>query len=204
MTYQPTAFAVSTDGDIFIGYNNTVDNDAYVLKVTATGGTSMAFGTSSLKSYNFDATDTIGALTFRPDGQLVIAASTSTGKIAIAVVSPTTGAYTGSFHGGTFALMTPTDPTNVSYTVRAVDASNDIVVSGLQIHNTTSETAAFVARFTTNGAVDTSLSTDGYAAYQLNSSVYTAADGFVRHPFGGEYYLLGGGGNSLVVRAIWK
>jgi uncharacterized delta-60 repeat protein/LPXTG-motif cell wall-anchored protein len=165
---KANAVVIQSDGKIIAA--GTSNNDFAIARYTATGALDTTFDTDGKATTDIgtSTTDTANAVAIQSDGK-IIAAGTSNNDFAIARYTAT-GALDTTFD--TDGKATTDIGTSTTDTANAVAIQSDgkIIAAG------TSNNDFAVARYTSTGALDTSLDTDGKATTDIGTSTSDAAN----------------------------
>jgi uncharacterized delta-60 repeat protein len=169
-TDNATAVAIQSDGKIIVagGASNGTNNDFALLRYNADGSLDTSFGTSGKVVLDFAKSDDLAkALMIQGDGKIVVAGSTN--NISVAVTTNQDFALARFNADGTLdasfgvAGMVITDFANAADYVHALALQSDgkIVAAGSSDSNGVSKTDFALARYNTDGTLDTSFGTGG-------------------------------------------
>jgi uncharacterized delta-60 repeat protein len=147
-----TEEALTPDGGIVI----TRANDHSVRKLTSTGAVATSFGTNGVFTISFWTTD---AIAVQPDGKILVAGTQSgTNADAYIIRLTATGQLDSTWDGdGVLTVHFPTIGTSLISAI-AVQPDGKVVIGGRK------NSLVFVGRMNSNGSLDTTFDTDGYAS----------------------------------------
>ncbi|QDU28395.1 Bifunctional hemolysin/adenylate cyclase precursor [Anatilimnocola aggregata] len=163
----PRAIAVQNDGKIVVGGHTQADGetaDFYVLRLQADGSFDTSFGTSGLTTTDLGTSSAQAqSLLILPDGKIVLAGGVNGfgSSFALAQYS-STGALDTSF-GTAGVMLGEAESVDVAIQALAVQADGKL----LGVTNTETGEIA-VLRANTNGTLDTTFGTDGWATAQFD------------------------------------
>ena len=199
---QANAVAVQADGMIIAaGYTGSAGQDFALLRYTDTGSPDTSFGTNGQVITPIGAgNSTINAIALQPDGNIVVAGTSTNGTKTIFTVAryiSTTGALDSSFGTGgvvTTSLSTGNDTANAI----ALQSDGKIVVAG----NAGDVNAKFaVTRYTITGTLDTSFHGTGIVTTTVGA--FDIAHAVAIQPGDGKIVVAGesdqGGVNAFAV-----
>src|SRR3989344_3687280 len=166
------AVAIDSSGNIVVGGVTIINSagvyDIALARLTTSGSLDPTFGTGGKVTTDFGGnTDNLNALVLQSDGKIVAVGdtiSTSRYHLFALVRYNTNGTLDSTFD--TDGKVTTDFGGNDSLSAMAIDASGKIVLAGF----TTAATSDFaVARYNTNGSLDTTFDTDGKLTTDFNN-----------------------------------
>jgi uncharacterized delta-60 repeat protein len=184
---------LNDDRIVVVGRVNTGELDFGVLRLLADGSLDTTFGTNGKTTFSVgDSEDTPNAMLIDSDGKILIGGvSANAGGTyrATLIRLNANGSLDGTFATG--GVLTFNTPSSTHDTIRGIALQSDgkIVVCGYSYSIGTEN--AFIARFTTSGAFDTTFNSIGYRMIDMGStidhlnSVVIQADGKI--VAGGQY-----------------
>ncbi len=173
---QTTSFSAAADGravalqpdgkTVVAGYaNNGTRNVFAVARYGVNGDPDPGFGSGGKMTFAFDGTDErLHAITLQPDGKIVVAgASVRGGDWDFVVARLTTAGVLDTAFDTDGIAVAHFGSTNDVATGVAVQANGQIVVAGYSSNSAATAGSFFLARFNSNGAIDTGFDGDGGA-----------------------------------------
>ena len=164
------AVAVQEDGKIVVvgQTSNGISNSLLMLRYTSSGSLDATFGTDGVVKFGGSANASGRSVAIQPDGRIVVAAVHSNGSNTDLLVMRFTasGSLDASFGiGGTVTY--DSGNTDVASAV-ALQPDGKIVVAGSSSNG--SKNVAFLARFSAEGALDTTFSDNGIVRYNSGAA----------------------------------
>ena len=156
------SIAVQTDGKIVVVglINNTSGNDFALTRYTSAGILDTTFSTDGKQTTDFGGGDDAFAVAIQTDGKIVVAGTTTVGSTKDFAVARYTSNGTLDTTFSTDGKVTTSFGNSDNAYAIAIQANGRIVVAG-DTANSTSNADFAVARYNTNGTLDTTFSTDG-------------------------------------------
>jgi uncharacterized delta-60 repeat protein len=176
------AVALQDDGKIIVSgyaYNGT-DADFAVVRYNDNGSLDTSFDTDGKLTTDFNATrDIIYSMAIQDDGKIVVAGTSGifpSVDFAVVRYNPNGSLDTGfGTNGKVVTLFGPRD--DLAFSI-AIQNDNKILVAGYSALNASSNTDYAIARYNTDGTLDTSFDTDGKVLTHigtLNNRIYSVA-----------------------------
>jgi uncharacterized delta-60 repeat protein/LPXTG-motif cell wall-anchored protein len=165
---KANAVVIQSDGKIIAA--GTSNNDFAIARYTATGALDTTFDTDGKATTDIgtSTTDTANAVAIQSDGK-IIAAGTSNNDFAVARYTSTGALDTSLDTDGKATTDIGTSTSDAANAV-AIQSDGKIIAAG------TSNDDFAVARYTTTGALDTSLDTDGKVTTDIGTGTFDAGN----------------------------
>lgn len=165
-TVTGNALAIQPDGYIVVAGN--VGCDIGLCRYKTDGTLDAAFGVNGIKLIDFGACEKANAVILLPGGKILVGGSTQTGAIGqfLLLRCKANGQIDASFGTGGKTTLLPRQTYNAIYSL-ALQANGKIVAAGLAKYFSS---AYGVARFSSNGAPDSSFGTNGILVHQFTNT----------------------------------
>lgn len=145
-----------------VGYFNTVD--AYVTRYLSNGSLDTSFGVAGLRAVDFNGGDQGRTLAIQSDGKIVIGGRNGISEVAVARLE-SDGTLDTTF--GTAGKTQVTYPTQGGTARKILINSTGEIFACSSVGPSPANAAHGVLKLTSNGIVDTTYGTAGYAAYDI-------------------------------------
>ena len=166
--------AIDSSGRIVVGGVATIGSYSFALaRLTPTGSLDSTFGTNGFNTTTLGTNDSIQSIAIDSSGRIIVGGNSTIGgvpKFTLARYTPN-GAIDTSF--ATNGYNTTSPGTNDSINSIAFDGSGNIVAGGTATVG--GVTGFAVARYTSNGALDTSFGTNGFNTTTRGTGDYIAS-----------------------------
>ena len=186
------ALALQPDGKIIAAGNSSTPSvftaQFAVVRYNPNGSLDTTFGSGgkAMTDFSTGVNDIIGGVVIQPDGKIVVA-GTQNGKFALARLNAN-GSMDSSFGTAGKAVTQIVTDGNAFANVLLLQTDGKLVVAGSRTGPTSNINSAPVARFNTDGSLDTSFDGDGLAFPGLAFIRAGAIDSSGRLVFGGQGY----------------
>ncbi|NVO00879.1 MAG: chitobiase/beta-hexosaminidase C-terminal domain-containing protein, partial [Geobacteraceae bacterium] len=158
--------AIQADGKIIVaGYtNNGARSSLLALRYLADGSPDTSFGSGGVVTYNVGDDDNVNAMAIRPDGRIVLTGSTFNGSDLDLFVQRLNSDGTPDISFGTSGTVTYNGGFDDNAHSVAIQADGKIVVAG-ETFNDSGIDKLLIARFNSNGALDSGFNGGGVFTY---------------------------------------